>query len=124
MEKLFTRTIKTLADMVDARESKHRLILSNVANIDTPGFKPSEMSFRLALQSAGKVQVERTAPNHLKGKAEGPKSLNIDMKESNNEFKLDTEMVSLAENQLLYNATVEILSRKFRGIQTTLREAK
>ncbi|MFH1081222.1 MAG: flagellar basal body rod protein FlgB [Pseudomonadota bacterium] len=124
MEKLFNQTINTMADMVDVRARKHRVILSNVANIDTPGFKASELSFDHELQSAKKVSVTRTDSGHLKGKNEGPGSVNYDIRESPDQVKLDTEMASLSENQLLYNATVEILARKFKGIQAALRETK
>jgi flagellar basal-body rod protein FlgB len=37
---------------------------------------------------------------------------------------IDTEMVNLSENQLMYNMTVDMLSRKFRGINTVLKETK
>jgi flagellar basal body rod protein FlgB len=39
MEKLFNKTINSLANTVGVRAQKHRVILSNVANIDTPGGK-------------------------------------------------------------------------------------
>jgi flagellar basal-body rod protein FlgB len=124
MEKLFNKTINTLTDMVDVRARKHRVILSNVANIDTPGFRPSELSFDNELQSAKNVRMVRTDSGHLTGKNEGPGSVNYDVRESPDQVKLDTEMANLSENQLLYNATVEILARKFRGIRSTLSETK
>jgi len=37
---------------------------------------------------------------------------------------MDHEMASLAENQLMYNLTIELLARKFRGLSNVLREAK
>jgi flagellar basal-body rod protein FlgB len=132
MEKLFNKTINSLADMVDVRARKHRVILSNVANIDTPGFKPSEMSFANELESAKNVRITRTNPahlagsltqtnpGHLAGKTGAQGSLRYDIKESDEPVKLDTEMATLSENQLLYSATVEILAKKFRGIRSTL----
>jgi flagellar basal-body rod protein FlgB len=50
--------------------------------------------------------------------------LRYDIRESEEDVKLDTEMTSLAENHLMYNATVEVLSRKFKSLQATLRETK
>ena len=124
MEKLFNQTINNLADMVDVRARKHRVILSNVANIDTAGFRASELSFDNELQSAKNVRMARTDSGHLTGKKESSGSVSYDIKESPDQVKLDTEMANMSENQLLYSATVEILARKFRGIQSTLREAK
>lgn len=124
MEKLFNQTINTLTDMVDIRARKHRVILSNVANMDTPGFKASELSFDNELRSAKNVRIARTDSRHLTGKQEGSGSVSYNITESRDPVKLDTEMANLSENQLLYNATVEILARKFKGIQATLRETK
>lgn len=124
MTKLFNNTIDRLTDMTGARMQKQNMILSNVANIDTPGYRPAEMTFSKALQSADNLRIARTDPGHLKGKKEGSGTVDYEMKVSDGPVKLDAEMAGLAENQLLYNATVEILARKFRAIQSTLREAK
>jgi flagellar basal-body rod protein FlgB len=123
MEKLFNKTINSLANTVGVRAQKHRVILSNVANIDTPGFKPSELSFANELDSAKNVRITRTNPAHL-GEKTGADSLRYNIRESEEDVKLDTEMTSLAENHLMYNATVEVLSRKFKSLQATLRETK
>ena len=50
--------------------------------------------------------------------------MRYDIRESDEQVKLDTEMANLSENHLMYNATVEILARKFKSIQATLRETK
>jgi flagellar basal-body rod protein FlgB len=124
MEKLFNQTINTLAGMVDVRARKHRVILSNVANIDTPGFKAAEVRFDNELLAAKDLRMAQTDAKHMTVKMDVPGSVSYDIRESSDQVKLDTEMASLSENQLLYNATVEILARKFRGIQATLRETK
>jgi flagellar basal-body rod protein FlgB len=67
--------------------------------------------------------LTRTNPAHL-GEKTGADSLRYNIRESEEDVKLDTEMTSLAENHLMYNATVEVLSRKFKSLQATLRETK
>jgi flagellar basal-body rod protein FlgB len=37
---------------------------------------------------------------------------------------LDSEMTKLAENNLMYNLTVELLARKFKSLNTVLTETK
>ena len=124
MEILFNKTISTLSDMTEVRAKKHRVILSNVANMDTPGFKPSDLTFSSKLKSAQDVRIARTNPGHLTGQKGDQGSLQYDIKESDEQVMLDTEMTNLSENQLLYSATVDILARKFRGLQTVLKESK
>jgi flagellar basal-body rod protein FlgB len=124
MEKLFNENIRALTDIVEVRAKRHRVILSNVANIDAPGFKPSELSFKNELQSAKNVRITQTNPRHLTGSKGVQGSLQFDIKESDEQVKLDAEMANLSENQVLYTASVEILARKFKAIQAALRETK
>jgi flagellar basal body rod protein FlgB len=37
---------------------------------------------------------------------------------------MDREMVSIAENHLMHNAAVEMLARKFRALQSAIREGR
>ncbi|RLC22514.1 MAG: hypothetical protein DRH21_08390 [Deltaproteobacteria bacterium] len=43
---------------------------------------------------------------------------------SGEKVNLDSEMAKLAENNLMHNLTVELLARKFRDLNTFLREVK
>ncbi|MCE5264256.1 MAG: flagellar basal body rod protein FlgB [Deltaproteobacteria bacterium] len=122
MDILFGKTMNLLSGMLDYRSTRHKVIASNVANIDTEGFKPSDVSFKQELGKANSLRMATTDPKHI-GRVEnevGP--LEITTSEEN--VQIDTEMVNLSENQLMYNATVEMLSRKFRGLNTVLKEAK
>lgn len=126
MEKLFGKTMNTLGDMVDVRAQKHRVILSNVANIDTPGFRPSELTFTQALKTAKHLQVDltQTDPAHLPGNKGRRSSVKYEIKASDEKVKLDEEMTMLSENHLMFNTTMEILSRKFKALQNTLNQTK
>jgi flagellar basal-body rod protein FlgB len=37
---------------------------------------------------------------------------------------MDREMVSIAENHLMHNASIEMLARKLRGLQSVLKETR
>ncbi len=39
-------------------------------------------------------------------------------------MNIDTEMMNVSENNLMYNLTVELLARKFSGLDTVLKETK
>ena len=122
MDILFTKTMNLLSGMLDYRSKRHKIIISNVANIDTEGFKPSDISFKQALGKANSIQMATTDPGHISGKVSGAGPVEVITSEE--KVKIDTEMTNLAENQLMYNITVDMLSRKFKGIKTVLTEAK
>jgi flagellar basal-body rod protein FlgB len=122
MDILFNKTLNLLSGMLDYRSTRHKVIISNIANIDTEGFKPSDISFKQVLGKTNSIQMATTDPGHIGRKESGAGAVEVITSEDN--VKIDTEMANLAENQLMYNMTVDMLSRKFRGINTVLKEAK
>ncbi len=141
MDALFSKTIDMLSIMTDYRAKRHKVIASNITNLDTPDYKPSELNFKKDLKQVlgegkkitlaktqdvidenGKVVISRTNRRHLPEKND--RNIEYEAKITGDRVKLDVEMANLAENQLMYNTTVEMLARKFRSIDTVLKEAK
>ncbi len=120
---LFDRTIQRLSAMADFRAQRHKVIVSNVTNIDVPQYRAKELNFPGALDDAlgGGKGLARTDGRHLAGSAGTGNHEVVDTAER---VKLDREMGNLAENQLMYSMTIEMLARKFRGLSTVLKEAK
>jgi flagellar basal-body rod protein FlgB len=75
-----------------------------------------------AFDESRKVLVSRTNLRHLPDHAD--QNIEYEAKITGDKVKLDVEMANLAENQLMYNTTIEMLVRKFRGLETVLKEAK
>lgn len=120
---LFDRTMQRLSALADFRSQRHKVIVSNVSNIDVPEYKSRELSFSGELDNAlGKrVGLVKTDARHLPGLNQGG---NHDAEITTERVKLDREMGNLAENQLMYTMTVEMLARKFRSLSNVLKEAK
>ena len=124
MDALFGKTINMLSGMLDYRAKRHTVIVSNVANLDTPDFKPADLSFKAELGRADRLTVTQTDPGHIPLRRNAPDAGRYEMSVSDKGVQVDTEMANLAENHLMYNMTVEMLARKFKGLGTVLREAK
>jgi flagellar basal-body rod protein FlgB len=121
---LFNRTFDILSELVSYRSERHKAIISNVANIDTPDYAPRDLTFKGILDSEKfNLTLARTHENHLPGLDMGGKYVRYKVTAGEN-VSLDKEMVNLAENHLKYTADVEMLARKFRGIETVLKETK
>ena len=125
MEALFGKTYQMLSSMLDYRSARQKVIASNVANINTPDYKPKDIKFPDTLKSAmdsDTINLVRTHPQHMPvGK---PGATSYTTVETGEKTNLDTEMMNVAENNLNYNLSVELLARKFRGIQNVLKETK
>ena len=135
---LFGQTIDIASRALDLRSRRHEMIISNIANADTPGYKSFDMLVDEALsrssgEKAPAVKMQRTHPGHLPPAAstrinvdakvvqtETPASLRGD----GNTVDMEREMSNLAENQILYKATTQILSKKFNGLLEAIKGGK
>lgn len=124
MDVLFNRTMKLLENMLDYRTKRHKIIVSNIANIDTADFKPSDISFEEQFTKAGKLPMVTTDTMHIPHSDSTNNSLDYEISQSDEKVVVDKEMANLAENQLMYNTTVEMLARKFQELNTVLKETK
>ncbi len=123
-------SIRQLSQALNLRSAAHRVVASNLANAETPGFVPSAVSFDRSLAEAmgkGAGVLVRTHPSHMGGSGtEGSSGAviepNPDPSPGNdlNAVNIEREMEALAENTILYNAAAQILAKKFQGIREAI----
>jgi len=64
--RLYNRTYEMLSSALDVSARRHNLITGNIANVDTIGYKPSDLDFQKTLENvmdhdnAGEKGIERT----------------------------------------------------------------
>ncbi len=138
MSNMFTgRVDKLLANALDAAWLNQKAIANNVANVNTPNFKRSEISFHDKLQSALKTQKEgflkTTNAKHIGGaprvalediKPEIYRVRNTTLRSDGNNVDMDIEMAKLAEVQLLYSTLLEVIGSKHRRLRTAITEGR
>jgi len=135
---LFSTTVTVLGKSIDLRARNQALIASNVANAETPNYTPKALSFENELQGALKsgsksIQVPAHARHFpLKGASHRIQDVTGTIRETpaktpgkdGNAVEIEAEMSRMTENQIMYNASVQILTKKFDGIKSALREGK
>ncbi len=135
LDGIFDTTIRLLEKNLDLRAKNQNLISANLANAETPGYIPTTLSFegelKEALKTRGGVSGPVTNSRHipLKGQAAGLDSVQGELVESpdssvgkdGNGVELENEMGKLAENQILYNATIQIVSKQFESLKTAIK---
>lgn len=140
IEGIFGSTIELLGKSVDLRAKNHNLIASNIANAETPNFVPKALAFDDELQSAMKNsssgQRSSAVPHqrHIPVRGVGTALQSVSGKvietpaktpgNDGNAVELENEMGKMAENQVLFNASVQLLTKKFDGLRTAIREGK
>ncbi len=135
MSLIDTRAINLLERSLNAASLRQKVIANNVANIDTKGFKRSEVSFEQTLQEAlsgetlsGRVTNERHIPIGTPSMQNVRPSVLTDrsssMRLDGNNVDIDVEMARLATNQLQYNALIQRVSGKFSSLKYAISEGK
>ena len=129
---LFKGTISILEKALDFRSRRHQAAVSNIANIDTPGYKAFDVVMDEEFQRSGgpgEVPVlTRTHAGHLSGSGTGrPENLTHTVKQSavvakadGNTVDLDRSMADLAENNLMYSALAQMVSKKFSFLRNAI----
>jgi flagellar basal-body rod protein FlgB len=130
---IFGTTIEMLGKTLDLRAKRHALISANIANVETPGYTPSDLSFEGELKSALNKGggVPSGNPRHipLKGGAAGIDRVQGQVVEitgkdtgpDGNGVEMESEMGRMAENQIMYNASVQLLTKKFEMMKQAIR---
>jgi flagellar basal-body rod protein FlgB len=128
MDPLFDKTIGLLSTMLDYQSKRHKVIASNIANIDTPDYTAKDLVFPKELDDAvrdGETPgIIRTDTRHLPVSVGLNNGDNLEVVDSGKKVDIDEQMGKLAENHLMYNMSIELLARKFRGLNTVLKEVK
>ena len=106
---------------LDASATRQKTASSNIANVNTPGYKASKVNFESELAKAmgnqGAAMV-KTHEGHLGGsiasevKGEVKVIDGTSMDETGNNVDIDKEMVDLAANEIYYSALIEQVNRK------------
>ena len=119
--RLFGYTSRMIARSMDVSARRHNLIASNIANMDTIGYKPSDLDFKKTLNRliADKEPdyLDKTHEKHLSTEKDTPFGMNGENSEDVDIYHLDSvnidrEMMSLTENNIKYRTTVELKLRK------------
>ena len=133
-EPLFNSTIFMLEKLLDFQSERHSVLSTNVANIDTPGYKGHDLRFLDELRKAaarnGSMPLTKTNERHLPLEMGNIKEGRLVPTNDavhrldGNTVDLDKEMAKLAENSLYYNTAAQIASKKLRGILTAISEVR
>lgn len=100
--KLFDNALTLLSRAMDARLFRQNVLASNVANIDTPGFREKDLDFDAAMRSDGGGEQLKAHVTDVPGVT------GLD----DNSVDLDRTMVAMAENGLQYGAAARAAGKK------------
>ncbi len=117
MSMIDTPMMGVLGCFLDLTAYRESLIGSNLANVDTPGYRARDINFRQELERAyvGELQYASYSPlvRQVRGLIERPDGNNVN---------LERETLLLAETQLRFSIGVQLLRGQFRRLSTAIHE--
>jgi len=133
---IFNDTIVMLERSLDLRSLEHRVLSSNIANMDTPNYKAFELVVEEEINKerelSRNIQLVRTHSNHfpikvtpmdnIKLKAADPPELSL--RGDGNTVNIDRTMGKLAENTILYKTAAQLISKKLTGLKNAIKGGK
>ena len=105
--------VERFLDLLSVRQS---LLVSNVANVDTPGYRTKDIDFQTEFERAA-YQGSGTLLSPMVREVSGLLS-----RPDGNNVSVDREGLLLAELQLKYQAAVESVKAEFRYLRSAIQE--
>lgn len=128
-----------LEKSMDVESLRRKVIADNVANVDVPHFKRSEVNFESELKralnqnrdvDANRLPAIMTDEKHIPFfidrdiKSVSPR-INVDyttsMRNDGNNVDIEKEMVDSSKNTMRYNALVSALNHNYKMLKTVIR---
>lgn len=124
-------TLQAIAPYMSRLSKRQQIVASNLANIDTPGYKTKDVSFHATIQellSETETPQRTSRPGHSQGWLLGPIGIQpyevpgLVSRIDRNNVDLDRELMKLSETSFGYSMMAEILKGKFRTLAISINE--
>ena len=126
-------SVEHLRGALDYHLARHNLLSSNLAHIETPGYKPVDLERKDAFKGEMHVAMQATNANHIAttqaGVAGGVRFKVIDDPGAaaggdNNAVDLDREAVKISTNQMRYDMLAQLASSELASLSWAASDGK
>ena len=107
---------QSLEKYMDVLAARQKMVASNIANVDTPGYKTQDVDFQTEftklLNGTGSGSIQGQEPTGLRVKNDG------------NNVDIDREARLLSENSIRFSAASNLLKGQFRMLKTAIHDGQ
>jgi len=109
---MLQRVTGQLERYMDLLSARQKLVASNIANADTPGYQTQDIDFQAEFRSAagGPPRVQATG--------------GLPVKNDGNNVSLDREARLLSENALRFQLASQLMKSQIRQVRSAIQEGK
>ena len=132
--KLFESTaIPVLQEVIGFAQARHEVLVGNVANVNTPGYRVRDLSvgtFQERLREAIDAQHENGAilsPGQISQRRDTAMQAVRDstrdiLYHDGTDLGMEQQVLEISKNQYMHNMAISIMSTQFRMLQTAISE--
>jgi flagellar basal-body rod protein FlgB len=102
-----------LEHYMDLLSARQKLVASNIANADTPGYKTQDIDFQTEFANA--TSGLPASPTEVRG---------LTVRNDGNNVSIDREARLLAENALRFSIATNLMRDQIRSIKSAIEEGK
>jgi flagellar basal-body rod protein FlgB len=118
-----TDGIKRLETLIHQSEIRHRVLASNIANVDTPNYQSRDVTFGQVL--GNEMNMATTNKGHIAAPAASvdPSSSSVDSQQwaDKNNVEMDVEVAKMTENAMFFEAGVTLLTKRIQMFKNALK---
>jgi len=136
-----SKSFDILEKSLHYRKIRQDMIASNIANADTPYYRPKDIRFEEALEAevnkkfdlpaTPKLQLAKTQPGHLCGIEDGSENRPVVFyrdghlaRNDGNSVDIDVETTEMAKNNIAYNAAIQALRKDIEIFKAVIDSSK
>jgi flagellar basal-body rod protein FlgB len=109
MSDISTPLMNFLERVLDVTSQRHQLVVTNMANVDTPGYRTKDLDFRSELQRA-------VMPGDGNSLAGAHQVSGLVERPDGNDVNIDREGLLLAETQMQFGLGIQLMQHEFHSL--------
>ena len=119
LDSIFGSQVNMMQRSLGKTAQRQSSLMNNLANVNVPGFKRSEVDFNVALEE----EMEKPEDFHFTPKGANSTS-NSSVRQDGNNVDMEHEMVAISATENHFAAMSELTSRYFSGLKSVIKEGR
>jgi flagellar basal-body rod protein FlgB len=129
---LNSSTIPVLQQVISFAQDRHQILVGNVANMDTPGYRVRDLSLDLfqkylkeAIDNRGK-RDNPLSPGMAIGRGDALTDASDSMRtilfHDGSDVGMEQQVLAISKNHFMHNMAISLMNTQFRMLQTAISE--
>lgn len=122
LDQILGSHITNLQSALSRTSERQSLLMTNIANVNVPGYKRKDSDFYATLQ--GEMQTPAQRLQELQQTRGQEQSDKTSLRNDGNNVDMEHEMMSLSDTELRFQALTDMTSHTFSDLKAAIKEGR